>query len=145
MKPAPMLEIFPLATLACRQINAQIEEEMIPNTLKNRKEFRNVIAQTESEQETCHIQTQSESKYQKIVEIISTKATMTDDQMYEYSEIGWEGPTDELAMFILIGGCQCVAESECLPMLDPVVNKIGISFRSHKKFKSVLQILYLKQ
>ncbi len=118
---------------------------MLPNTLKNRKEFRNVVAQTESEQDTCHIQTQSESKYQKFAEMMSTKATMTDDQMYEQSEIGWEGPADELAIYMLIGVCQCIGEGDCHPMLDPNVVRIGLSFRSHKKFKSVLQILYLKQ
>jgi hypothetical protein len=31
--------------------------------------------------------------------------TKTEDPVYEYSEIGWEGPADELALFILIGGC----------------------------------------
>ena len=45
---------------------------------------------------------------------------------------------------ILVGGCQCVNEKEALPMLDSRVTRMGISFRSHKKFKSVLQILYLQ-
>lgn len=30
-----------------------------------------------------------------------------DEPFYEYSEIGWEGKAEELAIFILIGGCQC--------------------------------------
>ena len=28
-----------------------------------------------------------------------------EEPTYEYSEIGWEGSADELALFILIGGC----------------------------------------
>jgi len=28
-----------------------------------------------------------------------------EDPVYEYTEIGWEGTADELALFILIGGC----------------------------------------
>ncbi len=38
-------------------------------------------------------------------EVMQAGVSIQDDLMYEYSEIGWEGPTDELAMFILIGGC----------------------------------------
>ncbi len=72
-------------------------------------------------------------------------ANIHEQVLYEYSEIGWEGPTDELAFFILIGGCQCVGDDETLPMLDENVSKIGISFISHKKYKTVLQILYISK
>ncbi len=63
----------------------------------------------------------------------------------EHTEIGWEGPMDELAFFILIEGCQCVSEEEDLPMISSKINKIGISFRPHPKFKSVLALLYIIQ
>jgi hypothetical protein len=28
-----------------------------------------------------------------------------EEPTFEYSEIGWEGNPDELALFILVGGC----------------------------------------
>jgi hypothetical protein len=61
-----------------------------------------------------------------------------EEPVQEHTEIGWEHSTDELALFILIEGCQCVSEEEELPMLNDKVNKIGISFKAHPSFKSVL-------
>lgn len=75
--------------------------------------------------------------------VSTSSATPNGPPMFEYSEIGWEGPTDELVFFILIGGCQCVADDETLPLIDERVTKIGISFVSHRKYKSILQILYI--
>ena len=56
----------------------------------------------------------------------------------EYTEIGWEGPTDELALFMLIGGCYYTSDHDSLPIIDPLITKIGISFISDKKYKSIL-------
>lgn len=42
------------------------------------------------------IQTQKQSMFEIIY---------SEDPVYEYTEIGWEGTADELALFILIGGC----------------------------------------
>jgi len=64
--------------------------------------------------------------------------------VYEYTEIGWEGRPDDLALFILIGGCQCSGEEGVMPMLAKDVHRIGLSFRSHKTLKSSLQLLYLQ-
>ena len=61
----------------------------------------------------------------------------------EYTEVGWEGEADELVLFMLISGCQCIGEDEQFAMLDPSVTKIGISFRAHKKYKSLIQVLYI--
>jgi len=66
-----------------------------------------------------------------------------EDPVYEYTEIGWEGTADELALFILIGGCQCSGMEGVMPMLDKDVHRLGLSFRSHKTLKSSLQLLYL--
>lgn len=41
--------------------------------------------------------------------------------MLEYSEIGWEGTTDDLVMFILIEECQCISENDNLPFLNPYI------------------------
>ena len=67
-----------------------------------------------------------------------------DEPAYEYSEIGWEGTADELALFILIGGCQCSGPEESMPLLDSKITKIAFSFRPHKSLKSSLQLLYLQ-
>jgi hypothetical protein len=61
-----------------------------------------------------------------------------EEPIFEYSEIGWEGNPDELALFILVGGCQCAALDEVMPLLDDKVNRVGISFRGHKSLKSAL-------
>jgi hypothetical protein len=65
------------------------------------------------------------------------------EPIYEHTEIGFEGSPEELALFILVAGCQCIGDDEELPMLNEKVTKIGISFRAHPKFKSTLQILYI--
>jgi len=36
---------------------------------------------------------------------VQFEPTYAEDPVYEYTEIGWEGSAEELAMFILIGGC----------------------------------------
>ena len=70
--------------------------------------------------------------------------TMTDHPLYEHTEISWEGNLDELVLFMLIEACQSAAnEDEVIAMLDPNVTKIGLSFRPHAQFKSILQVLYL--
>eukprot|EP00347_Sterkiella_histriomuscorum_P021154 403335044 len=74
---------------------------------------------------------------QKLEKLLSTLS------IYEYSEIGWEGTADELALFLLIGGCQCAGMEEKMPLLDEKISKIGLSFNSHKSLKSVFQILYI--
>lgn len=67
-----------------------------------------------------------------------------DEPAYEYSEIGWEGSAEELALFILIGGCQCSGPEESMPLLDSKITKVAFSFRGHKSLKSSLQLLYLQ-
>jgi hypothetical protein len=54
-----------------------------------------------------------------------------EEPVYEYTEIGWEGEVQELALFIFIAGCQCHGEESTQPIIDETVNKIGISFRAH--------------
>lgn len=33
------------------------------------------------------------------------QSNIKEEPVFEYSEIGWEGNPDELALFILVGGC----------------------------------------
>jgi len=65
-------------------------------------------------------------------------SSISDDGIYESTEIGWEGPLDELGLFLLVQSFACVSASESVPILDPKVKKIGLSFRSNRKYKSVL-------
>eukprot|EP00347_Sterkiella_histriomuscorum_P009358 403341522 len=67
-----------------------------------------------------------------------------DEPVYEYTEIGWEGTAEELALFILIGGCQCSGD-DSMPMIDRKVTSIGVSFRAHRTLKSSLQLIYLSE
>ena len=69
---------------------------------------------------------------------------VSDQPLYEHTELGWDGNLDELALFMLVENFQCYGEDEPLPIFDPRVTKLGLSFRAHPKFKSVLHILYLK-
>ena len=66
-----------------------------------------------------------------------------DKAEYENTQIGWEGTADELALYMLIAECQCAGEDGELPVLMDL-DKVGISFKSHKKFKNVFNILYIE-
>ena len=68
---------------------------------------------------------------------------MTDHPLYEHTELGWEGTLDELVLFMLVESCQYHSEEEHIPIFDERVTKIGLSFRAHPTFKSILHILYL--
>ena len=62
----------------------------------------------------------------------------TEEPVYEYTEIGWEGPVEELALFMFIAGCQCHGDEGSQPILDSNVTKLGISFNSHRTLKTSL-------
>jgi hypothetical protein len=68
---------------------------------------------------------------------------ITDHPLYEHTELGWEGTLDELVLFMLVESCSYHSEDEQIPIFDERVTKIGLSFRAHPTFKSILHILYL--
>jgi len=68
---------------------------------------------------------------------------VTDHPLHEHTELGWDGNLDELAMFMLVESITCYGEDEQIPIFDERVSKLGLSFRAHPTFKSVLHLLYL--
>ncbi len=69
---------------------------------------------------------------------------VTEMPLYEHTEIGWDaGGLDELALFMLVDNCLDSSDDEQIPIFDPRVTKIGLSFRTHAKFKNILHVIYL--
>ena len=127
---------------ACRRVNSQIIDDYDPSCSKIRRTYVSMLNPAQKGDYEGIIN--DSKKAASISDLGSTRVSQKDDTMYEHSEIGWDGPTDELVMFMLIGGCQCLGEGDMSPILDPDVKSLGISFQSHRKFKSVFQLLFLK-
>ena len=57
--------------------------------------------------------------------------------------MGLAGKGDELALYMLIEECQCAGGDGEMTMLEENIDKIGISFRSHKTLKNIFNVLYV--
>jgi len=59
----------------------------------------------------------------------------------ECTFIGWNGTATELVIGLLVEGFQL---NQCHSLVDDKLIKVGLSFKPHKKFVNVFQILYVK-
>jgi hypothetical protein len=84
-----------------------------------------------------------EQTMQNTLTVAIESLDVTDHPLHEHTELGWDGNLDELAMFMLVESITCYGEDEQIPIFDERVSKIGLSFRAHPSFKSVLHLLYL--
>lgn len=107
-KPLPMLEINETANMACRKVNAMLSDQPFPSCNNNRIQYREtpsiVLLNPDINSSECMM------AYRKASDAVESDHTTLNPHhksiaVNEYTEIGWEGPTDELAIFMLIGGC----------------------------------------
>ena len=138
-----MIEVSRVAIQACRDVNSQLQEEDLHKRDNNRKAFNNLKKQQLNESEP---KLKSDTKQENIqnIDIFSTQSSVQEEILFEYSEIGWTGTADEMVLMMIVAGFQCIGEKEQLPMLDSRITKMGLSFRNHRKYKSVLQVLYIQ-
>lgn len=59
----------------------------------------------------------------------------------ECTQLQWTGTAQELIIFNLVEKFQ---RCQNHPILDAKVSKIGLSFKPHRKYENVFQILYVK-
>jgi hypothetical protein len=60
----------------------------------------------------------------------------------ECTTVGWSGTAAEFVYFNLVEG---YGREKTHPVLSDKTLKMGCSFKSHKKYENVLQMLYIKQ
>lgn len=121
---------------ACRNVSDQMKEEILHDCFKLRTEFLR-LQNEEVKQSLENSKDQKDRLYPAIDQSLKIR-DHEEKGVSEYTEIGWEGQPEELVLFMLISGCQCIGENDKYVLLDPKVTKIGISFRPHKKYKSLI-------
>lgn len=60
----------------------------------------------------------------------------------ECTTVGWQGKASDFVYFNLVEGFE---RDKTHPILSDKTMKMGCSFKSHKKYDNVLQILYISQ
>ena len=135
----------------CRQVNEELVkgESKFPHCSRLRKLYRDTYlgGASVAKKSICPGVTCSEvdplmisgtTKDQSAAVNFTNSIVHGEYPVHEHTELGWDGSLDELALFMLIESCQCVGEEEELPILDEGINRIGISYRPHPQYKSVL-------
>ena len=78
-----------------------MNEDKLPGCTQNREMYREIL-RAEVRKDINNSSFLDTSLKQTIT---TDACTTSDDNMYEYSEIGWEGPSEELALFMLVAEC----------------------------------------